>query len=120
MAYREEKNLLKHKTFTVGTVKDIATYYQNGGQVFIKYEFKVVERIYDGQTSIVSKNKYNDRNFLKTVLIKRTFPVVFDSSDPDNSKILLAKDDYRKFNIKRPDSLSKYFIIIDSIAHPSD
>ena len=118
MAYREENNLLSHRRFAIGTIKEIVTYYQNSGKVFIKYDFKLKQRIYNGQTSVVSKNKYKDRDFLKALLINKNFPIVFDSLDPNNSKILLAKKDYENFSIKRPDSLKKYFLIVDSIAQP--
>jgi hypothetical protein len=46
------------------------------------------------------------------VFLNRYFPVVFDSFDPDNNRLIVSPEDFQKWNIKMPDSLmwvKRYF-----------
>jgi hypothetical protein len=115
MAYKEDKALAANKKITIGRVYETATYYQNPNSVFVKYTYALNGKEYKGQTSLVSEHKYDDCQFLRTVLVGKTFPVIYDSLDYDNSKILLAKRDYERYGIKRVDTLNYFYHIVDSI-----
>ena len=90
---------------------------RNSSDVFVKYKFKVREKDFTDKTGIWSSNIDIASKYLRSILVGKTFPVLFDSLDPPNSKILLEKKEYNKFGIERPDSLVDYFIVIDSISH---
>jgi hypothetical protein len=91
MAYREDKGLKSNKTITTGTVYETTTYYQNPNSVFIKYRYIIDNKQFNGQSSIVSNHKYDDCKFLRQILLGHSFPIIYDSTDFDSSKILLSK-----------------------------
>ncbi len=115
MAFREDKNLVSNKKEAVGTVYETATYYQNANSVFIKFVYVLDNKQYQGQTSIISNHKYDHCSFLRKVLVGHNFPIIYDSLDFENSKILLSKKDYERYKITRPDSLNSYYHSVDSI-----
>jgi hypothetical protein len=115
MAYREDKGLKSNKTITTGTVYETTTYYQNPNSVFIKYRYIIDNKQFNGQSSIVSNHKYDDCKFLRQILLGHSFPIIYDSTDFDNSKILLSKKDYERYNVSRPDTLSSFYNTIDSL-----
>jgi hypothetical protein len=115
MAYIEDKGLKTNKTIIKGTVYEITTYYNSPGTVFIKYHYFIGNKQFNGQSSIASNSKYDDRKYLSQMLIGFSFPVIYDSTDFDNSRILLSKKDYEKYEVGRPDTLARFYYIIDSI-----
>jgi hypothetical protein len=115
MAYKEDKGLKKNKTITNGTVYETATYYQSPGLVFIKYHYFIDKKQFNGQSSIPSNHKHDDCRYLRKILTGYSFPVIYDSTNFGNSKILLTKKDYAKYNVIRPDSLTHFYNKIDNL-----
>ena len=121
MTYKEQKNLFNHKSITTAIVTQVERQ-RNSSDKFVRYKFRAREINYTGLiiTGILSSDRTEDARHLRRILIGKPFPVLFDSLDPDNNKLLLEKEEYTKFSIKRPDSLRQYFVIIDSIGHVQD
>jgi hypothetical protein len=115
MAYKEDKGLRVHKKITQGTVYEITTYRSNGRSVFIKYHFVIDNKEFNGQSSISSNHKFDDCKYLRHILIGYSFPIIYDSTDFDNSIILLSKSDYQRFNVIRSDTLNYFNNIVDSL-----
>ena len=114
MAFLENHSLKKHKAFTQGRVIYLTTS-SKSTETFVRYSFSLRGNQYT-RISALSKT-YKDKHLkpLYALLLNKTFPVVYDSTDPDNAVILISAEDYKKYDFKRPDSLENLFKSYDSI-----
>jgi hypothetical protein len=86
-----------------------------GRGIFVKYVFKVkgdfvkdkkIIPIESNQLEILSKN-----------LIGKEYPVIYDTLDRSNNKILLFKEDFTKYGLDVSDSLHYIFYLLDSLTY---
>lgn len=99
--YRKKiETINKSKCFTIGKVTH---YYRgtnkSGASIDFSYSYK--KQNYYG----TNKMKLEFRPW-QWMLKVYSFPVILDSTNPENSRILIRKKDFDDFNIKYPDSLS--------------
>lgn len=94
-----------------GVVTGTETFWNSGGTVFVKFEFKVGNKNIVSKTSIPC-NKSN-KLLIERLLVGKNMDVVYEKDDESNCKMLLEKSMYEVYNLKIPDMLSP---LIDSIA----
>ncbi len=70
--------------------------------VWIEYEYSV-----DGKT-FRHKKKYDFKVDQENYFVGKTFPVIYNKTDPDESMLLIIEGEYQKFDLVQPDSLKMY------------
>lgn len=90
-------SLLKHAKTTTAIVE-----YSGSGiksvTLTVRYNF------YVDKIEVIGQDGYDIGILNKNCLLGKTFNVVYDSTNPSNSQILITKEDYSRFNIPQPDS----------------
>lgn len=89
---KRKKSLFDHKRLTFGTVI-------GSSRNHFVYDFTYNGRVYQGTTP-GGTGPYT--------VYGHIFPIVYDSVDPTNSKMLIMPNDFKSFNLPFPDSLTKY------------
>jgi hypothetical protein len=84
---------------TVTTVKYQSRY---------KYEFEV-----NGKKITGLSERYFFPIENQDALMGKTFPIIYDENDPENSSILILKRDFAEFNLTQPDSLKPFEQLLD-------
>ncbi len=74
--------------------------------VWIEYEYKV-----DGKR-FAHKKKYSFKIDQENYFVGKTFPVIYNKTDPDESRLLIIATEFQEFNLVQPDSLKIYNDII--------
>ncbi len=74
--------------------------------VWIEYEYLV-----DGKT-IAHKKKYHFKVDQQNYFVGKTFPVIYNKIDSDDSRLLIIASEYEEFDLVQPDSLKMYNDII--------
>ena len=97
----KENKLHKHASATTGKVYDVVGY-SKSTNVFVKYEYTVSGKTFKHQRSIIGIGDNSDNlNLLSKLLNGKEFPVVYDSTDFENSEILFTKRQYKKYRLNR-------------------
>jgi len=91
---KEKRALVRSKAFGVGTIYRVLVMKSRGTVAY--YDFKVG----DGEGTDA---RYEQ---LGSLIYKRSFPVIYDSLDPSNCQILVFPDNFAKYGLPFPDSLS--------------
>lgn len=99
-AIYSRRSLLKNKSIENAIIYEINK--PAKGTFSALYGFKHNNEIYKGSYSIPEMRSNSD----KYKLIGRYFPVVYDSSSPNNNFLLLTKDDFKEFEVHYIDSLN--------------
>ena len=93
--------------YSIKNNKKIATCYiekaQSGGKggVLLDYSYFYKSNKFNSQyLFLFVSSKYS------SLFLKKNFPIAFDSLNPSNSKILLTKDEFERYDINFPDSLN--------------
>lgn len=96
-------HLLKNKVVIVGymTEKIPNNPKSPGGISFMfRYEYKgKVYEMYSSSYAFANNTDYSNR------LVKKFYPVVLDSTNPNNSDILLNREKFTEYDVPFPDSL---------------
>ena len=71
-----------------------------GDGVIVHYQFRVFSKVYKGARTFQAL--HNDAS----ILLERTFPVIYDTNNIENCDILIQKRDFDKYEIPYPDSLN--------------
>jgi len=77
-------------------------------QTRYKYEFEVNGKKITGLTE-----RYNFYIENQDAIMGKTFPVIYDEKNPENSCILILERDFTEFNLTQPDSLKPYEQILN-------
>ena len=97
--FKSKKNnsLLKHAKTTTAIVE-----YSGSGiksvTLTVRYNF------YVDKIGVIGQDGYDIGILNKNCLLGKTFNVIYDSTNPSNSQILITSEDYSRFNIPQPDS----------------
>ena len=94
---RNVQMISKSPSFSIATINSFR--YEKGKALLAEYYFNV-----NGKTF---KNAKGDGRFEKIgkFILNRSFPVIYNSNDPDKSAMLIFRSDFEKFNLAFPDSL---------------
>lgn len=91
------KAIIQNKGETSGVIIDIKGL-KAGGTDFV-YEFILEGKRYRNSTS------FGLCSDLVQAILGKSFPVVYDGSNPENSELLITKQSFDRFSIQQPDSL---------------
>jgi hypothetical protein len=109
------KKLNKNKIVTTGICTRVEAVLKNRG-LHVDYNF--ITRQNENRTGryrVLIENKY--KNELIALLVNKSLPVIYDSTDLSNNRILVMKDDFLDFNCPMPDSLMPLINYLDSIKY---
>jgi hypothetical protein len=70
-----------------------------------KYKYEISDVKYEGLQNYSFDIKHQDD------LIGKTFPMIYDAKNPQNSRLLILEQEYQDFGLQQPDSLKKYNVI---------
>lgn len=73
-----------------------------------KYEYWVNEKKYTALS-----DRYNFYIENQNAIMDKSFPVIYDEKNPQNSCILILERDFAEFNLNQPDSLKLYDKILN-------
>jgi len=74
--------------------------------VWIEYEYGVAGKTW------AHKKKYHFKVDQENYFVGKTFPIIYNKIDPDDSRLLIIASEYEEFDLVQPDSLKKYNEII--------
>jgi len=114
IAYSKMNSLKNHAAFTTGHIYDVTTS-SKSPEVYIRYRYVVGQKQYDAIHSLPATYKSEHFQPLYKLLLNKSFPVAYDSTDCDNSEMLVAERQYKMFRLARPDSLKSFFQTYDNI-----
>ena len=77
-------------------------------QTRYKYEFEV-----GGKKISALSDRYNFYIENQDSMMNKSFPVIYDKTNPENSYILVIERDFTMFGLQQPDSLKHYNIILN-------
>jgi hypothetical protein len=94
---RNVQVITKSPSFSIARITSFR--YEKGKALLAEYNFDV-----NGKSFTSAKG---DGRFEKigNFILHRSFPVIYNSIDPNKSAVLIFKSDFEKFNIAFPDSL---------------
>lgn len=114
MGILQYNSLEKHKAFTYGHVYDLDGL-NKSPEVFVYYRYTLRGKQYDEMSALPNTNKSDHLRPLYKLLLNKTFPVAYDTTDFGSAQILISLIDYKRFGYTRPDSLASVFRAYDSI-----
>jgi len=109
---REELNA--NKAIGKGLITGMDMVHKGSG-IFVKYVFEVKGDFVKDQ--IIIPIKSNQLEILSEDLIGREYPVIYDSLDKSNNKMLLFKEEFMHYGLAVPDSLRYIFHLLDSLRY---
>lgn len=77
-------------------------------QTRYKYEFEA-----NGKKYSALSDRYNFYIENQDALMNKTFPVIYDEKNPENSYILILQKDFSIFDLTQPDSLKHFEEILN-------
>ena len=93
----KNNSLLKHAKTTTAKVEFFGSGIRNS-TLTVRYNFHI------GAVKVLGQVGYAKYILNKNCLPGKIFHVVYDSTNPSNSQILITREDYYRFNIPQPDS----------------
>jgi len=114
IAFSKMNSLANYSAFTTGKIFEVTTFSKNP-EVFVRYRYVVGQKQYDAIHSLPGTFKSEHFQPLYKLLLNKSFPVAYDSTDCDNSEMLLTQQQYKMFKVPRPDSLKSVFRLYDNI-----
>ena len=98
----KNKSLIQFAKLTSG---ELSAFPQGGKSRFTGVTFRL--NIHEMEYIIVqgSTNKNFEENNVKKKFIGKYFPVIYDSTNPYNSYMLIDSEDFKKYGVPFPDSL---------------
>jgi hypothetical protein len=112
---KDEQSLIENKVLTYGQVLYTSRIPKSSGSSFwIEYEFKLNDTLFQNKTTI--NIDYDHVNIVHDILFLKSLPLIYDKTNVENNKMLFLKDDYIRFGLVRPDTLSDIFNKLDSLS----
>ena len=112
IAIIQDEKLHKDHNITTGYIKEVV--HLKGGGAGIRYHFIVFHKSYYGQTELRISNP-REHWFLDSLLTGKYLPVAFQTTNPDNNKMILSSKDCKDFNAKLVEDQQVLINIIDSL-----
>ena len=99
--WRQKQLLLQHHKIVNGYVYHInhGSIIKGGSNVVISYYF------FENGKKISARDESDLKYKVRHKLVNSYFPVVYDSTNPSNSKLLIWKDQWTRLGLQFPDSL---------------
>jgi hypothetical protein len=98
------RNLLNNQRFSAGIVTGfLAGGRGSAGVMSINFKFVVKGQYYNGSSGYSDMN-LSSANF-DSIFKGKTFPVIYDGSNPHNADILITPTFFKHFGVPFPDSL---------------
>jgi hypothetical protein len=110
---RADKSLRQKKILVSGICNDIRP---AGNHVTIRYNFVTQKKRYHKDRFAIRQETASFRE-LRSLIVGKRFPVIYDSTRFRNSRMLIFREDFLKFDCVIPDSLASLVAHIDSIRH---
>ena len=106
LAYYKDYRLMKNFGTDRAIITGLGNSRNSGGRIFLKYKFVLKNRVYHGNTSF-SCNRSAEKE-VANYMIGKEVVVVYQSTKPTNSEILLNKTDFPKYRFQptKADSLA--------------
>ena len=98
IAKKEDRKLNDNKVITNGLVTD---YRFNKAGVDFEFEFYILQKRYINSTTFGGLC-----HKLIGEVRGRSFPVIYERGNPENSRLLITEKSFRRFDIGMPDSLN--------------
>ena len=108
----DEKSLTHNKVVSYGLIKDVEDFPRGSG-IYIYYEFKVNDSTYKTRDQVFIES--DNINLVKTIVLEKYLPIVYDSTNIENSEMLFSKKEYESFGLIRHDSLDNIYLRLDSL-----
>lgn len=109
---REELNA--NKAIGKGLITGMDMVHKGRG-IFVKYVFEVKGDLIKDHIMIPIES--NQLEILSKNLIGKGYPVIYDSLDKSNNKMLLFKEEFMHYELDVPDSLHYIFHLLDSLRY---
>jgi len=103
-----DKILIKQNISTGIIVK-----YTHGYKSIAKYEYRFQFNGKDYYSNSSSSSFVDNYVTIGNTVVNKSFPVIFNTEDPDLSKLLIVPDDFKEYNIPFPDSLNWVKEVLD-------
>src|SRR6185437_1665370 len=112
-AFLKSDQLHHHYAFTVGTVTEITLPgYKSFGDYSILYEYEVNGKIYHDNNNFKNCSGQTMAQ-IKALLIGKTFPVAYGTTDASGGVLLLTQDHADQFKYTLPDSVRYYDSVLN-------
>lgn len=98
---------------TTGNIYEFGNSRGSGNTIFFKYRFSVNGQMFHGNSSL-SCNRAKRVNFQSWTNGKKV-QVVYEESNPNNSDLLLSREDYRQYAVEIPIEYNAQVKLIDSL-----
>ncbi|MCS3797974.1 hypothetical protein [Niastella sp. OAS944] len=114
--YSEKKarELNANKAIGKGSITGMDMVHKGRG-IFVKYVFEVKGDFVKDKAIIPIES--NQLEMLSKNLIGREFPVIYDTLNKTNNKILFFKEEFMSYGLDVPDSLHYIFHLLDSLTY---
>jgi hypothetical protein len=109
---KNKTNLKHHKLLSTAIVTDVRPVIKGTG-TWIEYEFRVRGITIEDKYRIFLNETYTDT--LKKLFLNNYLPLIYDSTNLNNSVLLIERRDFETFNIPIPDSLMKTMEILKNL-----
>lgn len=108
---RRERSLKKNGILFSGKITDVIPFPRGSG-IYLKYDYTIGDSKYSDKVRLFIESK--NVRFLKPILIGVQFPLLYDSVG-SNNQLLIRNADYKYWGYRRPDSLTMFFKLFDSL-----
>ena len=116
VAFYKKNSLKNNFSITNGYIYDFGNSRYSGNTIFFKYKFSVNNIIYSASSGVSCDRR--KKFFFQSWKNGKMVQVVYDIKDPDNSSILLTKENYKKYGLNIPNKYKSEIDYIDSLCCP--
>lgn len=111
---KKAEKLNANKAIGKGSITGMDMVHKGRG-IFVNYVFEVKGDFVKDKAIIPIES--NQLEMLSKNLIGREFPVIYDTLDKSNNKMLFFKEEYMNYGLDVPDSLYYIFHLLDSLTY---
>lgn len=113
--FYQTDQLVKRRILVSGVVEEVS-YTSKSVDYFVTYHFNL-----NGKATVAKASlpyvKFEDVHFLDSLLKGKEFPVIYQIDNPDNSRMLLTRHEYEKYDIQIPSNVNYLIKQIDSLRY---
>jgi hypothetical protein len=99
-----DNRVRNHHLITKGKIEDYHILNGRTRSIDIEFAYYINGEIIEGGKNSYSLGTFSDAT-LENVLVGRKFPVVYDSNNISNARMLILKSDFDKYDVPFPDSV---------------
>jgi len=90
-------NIVNNRAYTVGKIISIER--QRRAGYTCRYRYSVTSKTYEARQDCSIRKECHDR------IMSRRYKIIYSSSDPENSALLLTPEDFARYQLQYPQSL---------------